>query len=89
MGNAVGLVEVRGLVAAIEALDAATKAADVQVAGLEPTKGSGLMVVKFRGEVGAVKAALEAAEVAAKGLTDLYASQLIPRPDQAIEPMLG
>lgn len=89
MGEAVGLVEVKGLAAAIETLDAATKAADVKVAGWETTKGSGLVVVKFRGEVGAVRAALEAAEVAARNLTSVYASRLIPRPDPEIESMLG
>jgi ethanolamine utilization protein EutM len=89
MGEAVGLIEVKGLAAAVEAADAAAKAADVVVVGWEKTKGSGLLVVKFRGEVGAVRAALEAAEVASKRLTSVFASKLIPRPDPGIEAMLG
>lgn len=89
MGEAVGLVEVVGLAAAMEALDAATKAADVKVAGWETSKGSGLVVVKFRGEVGAVRAAMEAAEAACRRLTSVYAARLIPRPAPEIEPMLG
>ncbi len=89
MGEAVGLIEVKGMVAAVEAADAAAKAAEVQVVGWEKTKGSGLLVVKFRGEVGAVRAALEAAEFACKRFTSVYASRLISRPDAGIEPMLG
>ena len=88
MGEAVGLIEVKGLVAAMEAADAAAKAAEVKDVAWETSKGSGLVVIKFRGEVGAVRAALAAAEAAARQLTSVYASKLIPRPDAAVEPML-
>ena len=74
MGEALGMVETKGLVAAIEAADAMVKAAQVS-----------LMV---RGEVGAVKAATEAGSVAAKGHGELIAVHVIPRPHADVEKIL-
>lgn len=82
--EAVGLIEVRGLVAALEAADTACKAADVKVIGYEQTKGSGLVVVKLAGEVGAVQAAVSAACEAVSRLTPVFASRVIPRPHQEL-----
>lgn len=79
-GGALGLIEVKGLVAAIEAADVAVKAADVTVLGYEPTKGSGLVTVKLTGEVAAVQAAISAATEAVSRLTLVYASRVIARP---------
>ncbi len=84
MKGALGLIEVKGLVAAIEAADAAVKAADVTVLGYEPTKGSGLVTVKFTGEVAAVQAAISAAAEAVSRLTLVYASRVIARPALAV-----
>jgi len=63
--NALGLIETVGLVAAVTAADAAVKAANVELAGYELSRGGGLVVVKLFGDVGAVKAAVDAARSAA------------------------
>lgn len=80
VNEAVGLIEVRGLVAALEVADTACKAADIRVIGYEQTNGSGLLVVKLAGEVGAVQAAVSAACAAVSRLTPIFASKVIPRP---------
>ena len=77
--KALGMIETRGLVAAIEAADAMTKAAEVTLAGTEKV-GSGLVTVMVRGDVGAVKAAVEAGTAAAGRLGELVAAHVIPRP---------
>ena len=77
--KALGMIETRGLIAAIEAADAMTKAAEVMLAGTEKV-GSGLVTVMVRGDVGAVKAAVEAGTAAASRLGELVASHVIPRP---------
>ena len=66
MLEALGLIEVVGLVGAIEAADTASKAADVKVIGYELTKGSGMVLVKIVGGVSAVKSAVDAASMAAE-----------------------
>ena len=71
MNNALGLVETKGLVAAIEAADAMVKSANVQLVGYEKI-GSGLVTVMVRGDVGAVKAAVDAGSAAAR--RPLYAA---------------
>ena len=81
---ALGLIEVRGFVAAIAAADAATKAADIVVEGLELTRGGGLVLVKIRGEVGAVQAAVEAATAVALKVTTIATSHVIPRPHEEL-----
>ena len=77
--EALGMIETRGLVAAIEAADAMVKAAEVKLIGTEKI-GSGLVSVMVRGDVGAVKAATEAGSVAASKLGELVAVHVIPRP---------
>lgn len=80
--NAVGLLEVVGLAAAVEAADAAVKAANIELLGYELTKGGGMVVVKLSGDVGAVKAAVEAGAAAAARVNRVVATHVIPRPHQ-------
>ena len=77
MMEALGMVETRGLVAAIEAADAMVKAANVVLIGSEKI-GSGLVSVMVRGDVGAVKAAVEAGSAAATALGEVIATHVIP-----------
>ncbi|MBQ2712033.1 MAG: BMC domain-containing protein [Clostridia bacterium] len=84
---ALGMVETRGLTAAIEAADAMTKAAEVTLVGTEKI-GSGLVTVMVRGDVGAVKAAVEVGTAAASRLGELVASHVIPRPHNDVEGIL-
>ena len=85
--EALGMVETRGLVAAIEAADAMVKAANVELIGTEKI-GSGLVSVMVRGDVGAVKAATEAGSSAACKLGELVAVHVIPRPHADVEKIL-
>ena len=85
--EALGMVETRGLVAAVEAADAMTKAAEVVLIGTEKI-GSGLVTVMVRGDVGAVKAAVEAGTNAASKLGELVATHVIPRPHSDVEKIL-
>ena len=85
--EALGMVETRGLVAAIEAADAMVKAANVQLIGTEKI-GSGLVSVMVRGDVGAVKSAVEAGSNSASRLGELIATHVIPRPHDDVEKIL-
>jgi len=85
--EALGMVETRGLVAAIEAADAMVKAANVVLIGTEKI-GSGLVSVMVRGDVGAVKAATEAGGAAAAKLGEVVAIHVIPRPHSDVEKIL-
>ena len=85
--EALGMVETRGLVAAIEAADAMVKAANVQLVGTEKI-GSGLVSVMVRGDVGAVKAATEAGSAAAARQGEVIATHVIPRPHSDVEKIL-
>ena len=85
--EALGMVETRGLTAAIEAADAMTKAAEVTLIGTEKI-GSGLVTVMVRGDVGAVKAAVETGADAAGRLGELVATHVIPRPHNDVEKIL-
>ena len=85
--EALGMVETRGLVAAIEAADAMVKAANVVLIGTEKI-GSGLVSVMVRGDVGAVKAATEAGGSAAAKLGEVVAIHVIPRPHSDVEKIL-
>ena len=85
--EALGMVETRGLVGAIEAADAMTKAAEVTLIGTEKI-GSGLVSVMVRGDVGAVKAATEVGAEAASRLGELVAVHVIPRPHGDVEKIL-
>ena len=85
--EALGMVETRGLVAAIEAADAMVKAANVVLIGSEKI-GSGLVSIMVRGDVGAVKAAVEAGGAAASRLGEVVATHVIPRPHGDVEKLL-
>ena len=85
--EALGMVETRGLVAAIEAADSMLKAANVTLIGTEKI-GSGLVSVMVRGDVGAVKAAVEAGGANAGKLGELVAVHVIPRPHGDVEKIL-
>ena len=85
--EALGMIETRGLVAAIEAADAMVKAANVTLIGTEKI-GSGLVSVMIRGDVGAVKAATEAGSNAAQNLGEIIAVHVIPRPHEEVEAIL-
>ena len=78
------MVETRGLVAAIEAADAMAKAANVRLIGSEKI-GSGLVTIMVRGDVGAVKAAVEAGGLAAGRLGEVVATHVIPAPHGDVE----
>ena len=83
MGEALGMIETKGLVGAIEAADAMTKSANVTLMGYEKI-GSGLVTVMVRGDVGAVKAAVDAGTCAA----EIVAQHVIPRPHTDVEKIL-
>ncbi|QQS88156.1 BMC domain-containing protein [Fusobacterium canifelinum] len=89
MLEALGLIEVVGLVGAIEAADTASKAADVKVIGYELTKGSGMVLVKIVGGVSAVKSAVEAASVAAERVTQIVSKHVIARPSDELDKILN
>ena len=84
---ALGLIETKGLVGAIEAADAMVKAAKVTLLGKE-ISGGALVTVMVRGEVGAVKAAVEAGAAAAKRVGELVGQHVIPRPAGDLETFL-
>ncbi len=85
--QALGMVETKGLVGAIEAADAMVKAANVVLLGKELI-GSGLVTVMVRGDVGAVKASVEAGAAAAKRVGELVSVHVIPRPHEDVEKIL-
>ena len=87
MNNALGLIETKGLVGAIEAADAMTKSANVELVGYEKI-GSGLVTVMVRGDVGAVKAAVDAGVAAARNVGEVVSVHVIPRPHQDVEVFL-
>ncbi|HEX3614206.1 MAG TPA: BMC domain-containing protein [Sporichthyaceae bacterium] len=86
--TALGLVETRGLVGAIEAADAMVKAANVVLIGREQI-GGGLVTVMVRGDVGAVKAATDAGAVAAGKVGEVVSVHVIPRPHDEVEGILA
>jgi ethanolamine utilization protein EutM len=86
--NALGLIETVGLPTAIEAADAAMKAANVRLVGYEKTRGGGLVVVKIRGDVGAVRAAVEAAVISASKVGKINGYHVIPRPHEETEQLI-
>ena len=85
--NALGMVETKGLVGAIEAADAMVKAANVTLIGKEQV-GAGLVTVLVRGDVGAVKAATDAGAAAAENVGELISVHVIPRPHAEVEVIL-
>ncbi len=86
-GEALGLIETRGLVGAIEASDAMVKAAKVELVGREYVE-AGLVTVMIRGDVAAVTAAIEAGASAARKVGELVAAHVIPRPLEDVEAIL-
>lgn len=85
--SALGMVETRGLVGAIEAADAMVKAANVQLVGSEYI-GGGYVTVMVRGDVGAVKAATDAGAAAANAIGDVVSVHVIARPHAEVEGIL-
>jgi len=88
MKKALGLIETIGLVSAIEAADAAVKAANVIMLGYENTKGSGKITIKFVGNVGAVQAGVAAGVAAANRVGEVYGQRVIPRPSNEIDALI-
>ena len=89
MLEALGLIEVVGLVGAIEVADTASKAADVKVIGYELTKGSGMVLVKIVGGVSAVKSAVDAACVAAERVSQIVSKHVIARPSDELDKIIN
>ena len=89
MLEALGLIEVVGLVGAIEAADTASKAADIKVIGYELTKGSGMVLVKIVGGVSAVKAAVDAASMAAERVCQVVSKHVIARPSDELDKIIN
>jgi microcompartment protein CcmL/EutN len=87
MQQALGLIETRGLIAAIEAADSMVKAAKVKFLGRQKVK-SGLVAVMIAGDVGAVKAAVDAGTAAAKKIGEVVSSHVIPRPHSDIDSII-
>ncbi|TET49554.1 MAG: BMC domain-containing protein [Actinomycetota bacterium] len=86
-GEAIGLIETRGLVGGIEAADAMVKAANVKLVGQERI-GGGLVTVIVKGDVGAVKAAVDSGAAAAKRVGELISVHVIPRPHADLDMIL-
>lgn len=86
-GEAIGLIETRGLVGGVEAADAMVKAANVKLMGQERI-GGGLVTVIVKGDVGAVKAAVDAGAAAAKRVGELISVHVIPRPHADLDMIL-
>ena len=83
MNEAIGLIETRGLVGLIEASDAMCKAASVTLVGQKQI-GGGYVTVIVRGDVGSVRAAVDAGAEAAKSVGELVAAHVIPRPHEGL-----
>lgn len=84
---ALGMIETKGLIASIEAMDQMLKAANVKIAGKEHVTG-GYVAVMVRGDVGAVKAAVDAGAAAAQRIGELISVHVIPRPHVEVESIL-
>ena len=84
MGEALGMIETRGLVAMIEAADAMVKAANVSLVGYEKI-GGGFVTAIVRGEVASVKAATDAGAAAARRVGELVSVHVIPRPHSSVD----
>lgn len=88
MRKALGMIETKGLVGMVEASDAMVKAANVELVGYEKI-GSGYVTTMVRGDVGAVKAAVEAGASAAARVGELVSTHVIPSPHEDVEKILG
>ena len=87
-GEAIGLIEAIGLAPAIEAADAAVKSANVRLIGYEACKGDGMSTIKVAGDIGAVKAAVDAATAACAKGRGVWATKVIARPSEGIEKLI-
>jgi ethanolamine utilization protein EutM len=87
MGQAIGMIETKGLVGSIEAADAMIKAANVTLIKQEFVDG-GIVTVIIQGDVGAVQAAVDAGRDAAKRVGELLGAHVIPRPDESVRKMV-
>ncbi|MCM3691937.1 BMC domain-containing protein [Neobacillus niacini] len=87
VGQAIGMIETKGLVGSMEAADAMIKAANVSLVKQEFVDG-GIVTVIIQGDVGAVQAAVDAGREAAKRVGELLGAHVIPRPDQSVREML-
>lgn len=87
MNDALGMIETKGQVGTIEAADAMVKSANVRLLGYKQI-GAGLVTVFVRGDVGAVKSAIDAGAVAAKNVGELISAHVIPRPHKDVEKIL-
>ena len=87
VSDALGMVETKGLVGAVEAADAMVKAANVSLVGYEKI-GSGLVTVMVRGDVGAVKAAVDAGATSARAVGEVVSIHVIPRPHMDTEKII-
>lgn len=85
--QALGMIETKGLVGSVEAADAMVKAANVRLIG-KVQVGGGLVTVMVRGDVGAVKAAVDAGAAAASRVGELISTHVIPRPHEDVEKIL-
>ena len=85
--QALGMIETKGLVGSVEAADAMVKAANVRLIGMVQV-GGGLVTVMVRGDVGAVKAAVDAGAAAASRVGELISTHVIPRPHEDVEKIL-
>jgi ethanolamine utilization protein EutM len=85
--EALGMIETKGLIGAVEAADAMVKTANVVLVGKEYI-GAGYVTVMVRGDVGAVKAATDAGAAAARRVGELVAVHVIPRPHAEVEKIL-
>ncbi|ASS40605.1 ethanolamine utilization protein EutM [Eubacterium minutum ATCC 700079] len=85
--QALGMIETKGLVGSVEAADAMVKAANVTLTG-KVLVGGGLVTVMVRGDVGAVKAAVDAGAAAAERVGELISIHVIPRPHSEVEMIL-
>ncbi|MDD6255231.1 MAG: BMC domain-containing protein [Eubacteriales bacterium] len=85
--DALGMIETKGLIGSVEAADAMVKAANVTLIG-KVHVGGGLVTVMVRGDVGAVKAAVDAGAAAAQRVGELISVHVIPRPHQEVESIL-
>lgn len=86
--EAIAIVELNGLPTAIAFADTAVKAANVKLIGYELSKGEGLVAVKIKGNVGAIKAAVDAGSVTAAQVGGVYGRIIIPRPSESLERMI-
>ncbi|HZG73486.1 MAG TPA: BMC domain-containing protein, partial [Chondromyces sp.] len=86
--KALGMIEVVGMAAAVAAADTAVKSANVTLLGYELANGGGMVTIKFEGDVGATKAALEAASIEAERVGKVVSKHLIPRPHEELEKLI-